>query len=556
MVGIIQSKSFDNSSSFLPAKKGRSPTLLTISQADKLLVNWLWCGTDPESRIVERWYADECPILVTEVPRDDKLARNGRRRYTVSREERDHFKAWGKHLKGQAMCGPVKGDKTAFLKVDLDRHSDAVPGKQHAEKVISFLDKLRAYPALRIIPEIDPLNASAALWVFLPRPLPTDKAKQLAARLRQETGFAGEIYPDNCPKVYLPFRPDKLSIIDTGVCPTRILIAKDGWEHDVYDTRKIVAYLRRNSFPDVEAVKQALAEGILNLPDKVAPPTIVISQETPSARTRTAKKTSPGGGMGSVKYKGRFLKNIIDFKNGNIQPDTIGCFTTPIRRLLSIGYGLPHDDIDDIFQGIFDQHDVSYSDRLSTSHAIDEVIADPMYGVASKPNPKVSYDWGMDPCHGDADNPTPPHATQALVDRERFVGTILEPACGDGAIVRVLKKHGCDVEATDILDGQDFLARTDKAVNIITNPPYRNSLDFILHAKKVATRKIAMLLPVEFLHGSTRHELFQDRRFPLKVVYVFSSRLRFGSETDATVGHAWYVWDRKHKGEPSLRWIK
>jgi ParB-like nuclease domain len=152
--------------------------------------------------------------------------------------------------------------------------------------------------------------------------------------------------------------------------------------------------------------------------------------------------------------------------------------------------------------------------------------------------------------------PTPPHATQALLDRERFTGLILEPACGDGAIVRVLKKHGCALEATDILDGQDFFARTDKAANIITNPPYRNSLDFILHAKKVATRKIAMLLPVEFLHGSTRHELFRDRSFPLKVVYVFSSRLRFGSETDATVGHAWYVWERKHRGEPSLRWIK
>jgi len=152
--------------------------------------------------------------------------------------------------------------------------------------------------------------------------------------------------------------------------------------------------------------------------------------------------------------------------------------------------------------------------------------------------------------------PTPPHATQALVDRERFTGLILEPACGDGAIVRVLHKHGYDVEATDILDGNDFFERTEAASNIITNPPYRQNLDFILHAKKVAANKIAMLLPLEFLHGATRYELFQDRRFPLKVVYVFSSRLRFGSETNATVGHAWYVWDRRHKGEPTLRWIR
>jgi hypothetical protein len=62
-----------------------------------------------------------------------------------------------------------------------------------------------------------------------------------------------------------------------------------------------------------------------------------------------------------------------------------------------------------------------------------------------------------------------------------------------------------------------------------------------------------MLLPVEFLHGGTRFDLFQDRRFPLRVVYVFSSRLCFGSKTHATVGHAWYVWDRRHKGSRGLR---
>lgn len=105
--------------------------------------------------------------------------------------------------------------------------------------------------------------------------------------------------------------------------------------------------------------------------------------------------------------------------------------------------------------------------------------------------------------------PTPPHATQALVDREQFTGLILEPACGEGAVVRVFRKHGYDVEATDILDGNDFFARTEKAANIVTNPPYRHNLDFILHAKKIATRKIAMLLPVEFLHGGTRFDLFR-----------------------------------------------
>jgi hypothetical protein len=152
--------------------------------------------------------------------------------------------------------------------------------------------------------------------------------------------------------------------------------------------------------------------------------------------------------------------------------------------------------------------------------------------------------------------PTPRHATEALLERERFTGLVLEPACGDGAIVRVLRAQGYDVEATDLLDGHDFFARTARVANIVTNPPHRHSLEFICHAKQIATRTIAMLLPVEFLHGRTRYELFQDRLFALKVVYVFSSRLRFGSDTDATVGHAWYVWDRRYRGEPRLGWIR
>src|SRR5262249_28871467 len=161
-------------------------------------------------------------------------------------------------------------------------------------------------------------------WLFLPRPWRIARANQLVARLRAETGFTGEVYPDNSKQVYLPLRPDKLTIIDTGVCPTRILQARDGRDYQVYDTREVVAYLRRTTCRDVEAVKQALAEGVLNLLDDDPRP-------RHSAASRRGRKEGPGQ-MGTVSYKGCFLKNIIDFKNGNIQPDTLGCYTTPIRR--------------------------------------------------------------------------------------------------------------------------------------------------------------------------------------------------------------------------------
>jgi hypothetical protein len=62
---------------------------------------------------------------------------------------------------------------------------------------------------------------------------------------------------------------------------------------------------------------------------------------------------------------------------------------------------------------------------------------------------------------------------------EHFEGTIWEPACGDGAISKVLEAAGYDVISTDLIDrgfgqgGVDFL-KTTKALgrNIVTNPPY------------------------------------------------------------------------------------
>lgn len=75
--------------------------------------------------------------------------------------------------------------------------------------------------------------------------------------------------------------------------------------------------------------------------------------------------------------------------------------------------------------------------------------------------------------------PTPPEATRALLSVEQFDGSIWEPACGDGAISKVLTEAGYQVVSTDLIDrgygagGHDFLkSTTPLAKNIITNPPY------------------------------------------------------------------------------------
>jgi len=48
--------------------------------------------------------------------------------------------------------------------------------------------------------------------------------------------------------------------------------------------------------------------------------------------------------------------------------------------------------------------------------------------------------------------PTPPAGTRALLEVESFTGPIWEPACGDGAISKVLESAGHQVISTDLID--------------------------------------------------------------------------------------------------------
>ena len=48
--------------------------------------------------------------------------------------------------------------------------------------------------------------------------------------------------------------------------------------------------------------------------------------------------------------------------------------------------------------------------------------------------------------------PTPTNATMALLQREKFDGDIWEPACGDGAISKLLKLQGYEVYSSDLVD--------------------------------------------------------------------------------------------------------
>lgn len=169
---------------------------------------------------------------------------------------------------------------------------------------------------------------------------------------------------------------------------------------------------------------------------------------------------------------------------------------------------------------------------------------------------------------------TPYSMTRQLLEVENFEGKILEPCCGAGAIVKVLRDYDKSVDYCDLnnefsLTGifknfKDFINDDfDRYDNIITNPPFSLAKEFILKAKEITNNKIAMLLPLNYLHGVTRYnEIYLDRKFPLKAVYVFcrygmlEETIRDdGSYRTGMMVYAWYIWDKDYKGEPIIRWI-
>jgi hypothetical protein len=162
--------------------------------------------------------------------------------------------------------------------------------------------------------------------------------------------------------------------------------------------------------------------------------------------------------------------------------------------------------------------------------------------------------------------PTPAWATHALCAVERFEGAIWEPACGDGAMVRVLYDYSNHVEASDRYDrgfgktGVDFPSSAFTAPNIITNPPFNLAEEFVHAGLRQSTHKLCLLLRLAFLEGAGRQKtIFQES--PPSRVWVFSERITFypgGIQTagSGTLSYAWFCWDRQAEPGPTiLGWL-
>src|SRR6185295_4191267 len=91
-----------------------------------------------------------------------------------------------------------------------------------------------------------------------------------------------------------------------------------------------------------------------------------------------------------------------------------------------------------------------------------------------------------------------------------------------GQIVRALEDSGFKVMAQDRSTGSDFLQlKATVARAIVTNPPYGQAEQFIVHSLALMKRRagrVAMLLRCDYDHAITRSYLFDHPPFAHRLV--------------------------------------
>ncbi|GAB6013595.1 class I SAM-dependent methyltransferase [Viscerimonas tarda] len=149
---------------------------------------------------------------------------------------------------------------------------------------------------------------------------------------------------------------------------------------------------------------------------------------------------------------------------------------------------------------------------------------------------------------------------------------IWECACGEGHLSKRLIEKGYEVYSTDIINRNfgevanffDCTEKLESGIWILTNPPYKYAMEFVLHALELLQEGdcCIMFLKLLFLEGQERyHKLF--RPYPPKAVYVFSKRISCAKNGEffrkeyqsSAVAYCWYVWQKGFKGKPVIEWI-
>jgi hypothetical protein len=154
---------------------------------------------------------------------------------------------------------------------------------------------------------------------------------------------------------------------------------------------------------------------------------------------------------------------------------------------------------------------------------------------------------------------TPYSITRQLLDRVQLRGSILEPAAGGGAIVRVLKAFNYSPTFYD--QETDFLKEIRPYTTVITNPPFSLSMEFIKKAKEIS-EEFYFLLPLSYLHGKKRYDQIYTDSYGLKRIFVFTRYPMLGEKlrqdgcyNTGMMVYAWFHFCKNHNSPALIQWI-
>ena len=155
--------------------------------------------------------------------------------------------------------------------------------------------------------------------------------------------------------------------------------------------------------------------------------------------------------------------------------------------------------------------------------------------------------------------PTPDWVGKILVKYFPIKGSIWECACGNGALAKVLQQAGYSVVATDLIwrgygsSGVDFLLENKAlAPNIVTNPPFNLSYEFMEHGFHLALASLALLLPIRYLAGLKRAAFYKIK--PPHKIIIIPKKIDFLNSGNPVMEFAWFVWDKTKSGPTQVIW--
>lgn len=201
--------------------------------------------------------------------------------------------------------------------------------------------------------------------------------------------------------------------------------------------------------------------------------------------------------------------------------------------------------------------------------------------------PKDAHVWARDPFDFYTE---PAWAVDLLLDAEKYLGKVWDPACGNGTIGRAFARRNHPIHSTDLandrpygLGGFDFLGWTPEdwtAAHIVCNPPFSLTEDFIRRALTIATKSAAFLVPLKWLASETRQQFFDEVGRPARV-YVLANRasmppgrlldpetgLYAADDPDGkfkagqapgggSIDYCWVVFVPGYGGPTDLRWLR